>query len=103
MSEFQLIEHKHGEYRLVGEITFATVSRALAATAPLFGDGCRLRFDLKDVRRADSAGVALLIEWLRRARQAGGTVCYTHLPEPLKAMIRVGGMAELLPVDSSLS
>lgn len=103
MSGFQLVERGDGEYSLVGEMTFATASKALKATAPLFKDGRSLRFDLKDVRRADSAGVALLIEWIRRAQQAGGAVRYTHLPESLRAMIRVGGMDELLPVDSSLT
>ena len=101
MSGFQLVDRGGGQYGLAGELTFATVSDALEATASLFKDGTILQFDLKGIKRADSAGVALLIEWIRRAGRSGGGVSYTHLPESLRAMIRVGGVEELLPVDSS--
>ncbi len=101
MSGFQLVDCGGGRYRLAGEMTFATASDALEATAPLFKGGIHLQFDLKGIRRADSAGVALLIEWMRRAKQARGGVRYSGLPEALRAMSRVGGVEELLPVDSS--
>jgi phospholipid transport system transporter-binding protein len=87
-----------GEYRLSGVLTFATAVAALKA-APLFRPGADLRFDLSGVVRADSAGVALLIEWLRRARAAGSHLRYAHAPESLRAMLRVGGVQDLLPID----
>ena len=80
-----------GEYMLSGMLTFATASAALKAAAPLFRPGADLRFDLSGVVRADSAGVGLLIEWLRLARAAGSQLCFAHLPESLRAMMRVGG------------
>jgi phospholipid transport system transporter-binding protein len=89
-----------GDYVLSGVLTFATASRALRAAAPLFGAGAKaLRFDLSGVDRADSAGVGLLIEWLRGARAAGCQLRYAHIPETLRAMIRVGGIEGMLPID----
>jgi phospholipid transport system transporter-binding protein len=99
MNTFRLIDRGDGEYGFAGELTFATVSEALEATAPLFKSEAALRFDLEGVGRADSAGVALLIEWVRRAERTGGTVRYAHLPETLKAIIRVSGVEKLLPAD----
>lgn len=102
MSAFELAGRGQGEYALTGELTFATASAALKATAGLFKNGdAALRFDLAAIERSDSAGMALLIEWLRLAERAGTALSYIHLPENLKAMARVGGVAEYLPLGSA--
>lgn len=101
MTAFEMISRGGGNYRLDGNLTFSTVSEALRAAAPLFSEGAELCFDLGGIRRADSAGVALLIEWVRRARQTRAAIRYAHLPESLRAIIRVSGVEELLPVDPS--
>lgn len=89
-----------GEYALSGVLTFATASAALREAAPLFRSGAELRFDLSGVARADSAGVGLLIEWLRLAHAAGCQLRFAHLPESLRAMMRVGGVQGMLPIDT---
>jgi phospholipid transport system transporter-binding protein len=90
-----------GEYVLSGVLTFATATAALRAAAPLFRHGADLRFDLSGVARADSAGVGLLIEWLRLARAAGRRLRFAHLPESLRAMMRVGGVDGMLPIETA--
>lgn len=100
MTAFELKPRGNGEYGLGGDLTFATAIDALRATAPLFErDAVVLQFDLAEVERADSAGVAVLVEWVRRARQAGIAIHYARLPEPLSAIIRVSGVEDLLPID----
>lgn len=101
MSSFELVERGNGVFVLKGELTFATVSDALKATSRLFGQGSALCFDLAEIGRADSAGVALLIEWIRCAERAGGGMRYAHLPESLQAIARVSGVEKLLPVEPS--
>jgi phospholipid transport system transporter-binding protein len=98
MKGFELIDRGNGDYALKGELTFATASAALKATARLFRKSAALRFDLEGVGRADSAGVALLIEWVRRARQSGGEVRYANLPEHFRAIAQVSGVADVLPL-----
>ncbi len=100
MGAFELAGRGDGEYALTGELTFATASLALKTTAGLFKNGdATLCFDLADIERSDSAGMALLIEWLRLAERAGTPLRYTHLPENLRAMARVSGVAEFLSTD----
>ena len=85
-------------YAFSGELTFATASQALEATRGLFGnEQGMLSFDLAGISSSDSAGVALLIEWLRLAGRTGITLRYARLPENLEAMARVCGVAEILP------
>ncbi len=90
------------DYRLEGAMTFATATRGLQLVKPLLRPNARLRLDLSGVVRADSAGVGLLIEWLRLSRKTGSQLRYLHLPDSLRAMIRVGGVEGMLPIDESL-
>jgi phospholipid transport system transporter-binding protein len=101
MADFELTDRGGGEFGLAGELTFATATAVLKATTPLFSEGANLRFDLADISRADSAGVALLIEWLRWAERADASVRFTHLPDALRAIIRVSGVQALLTFDAT--
>ena len=83
-----------------GELTFSTALAALRSVASLLQPGRAMRFDLSGVTRADSAAVALLIEWLRMARKAGCELRYSRIPEPLQAIISVGGVEDMLPVEA---
>ncbi len=89
-----------GHYQLNGILTFATALEGLALVKPLLRDQPLLRLDLSGITRADSAGVALLIEWLNMARRAGCVLRYTRVPESLQAMMRVGGVEGMLPIDT---
>jgi phospholipid transport system transporter-binding protein len=101
MNGLRLTARGSDRYALQGELTFATVAQALKVTAPLFTGRSSLRFDLDGIGRVDSAGVALLIEWVRRAREAGIRLLFAHLPARLWAIIRVGGVEKLLPVEGA--
>ncbi|MDH3871274.1 MAG: STAS domain-containing protein, partial [Gammaproteobacteria bacterium] len=59
-----------GRWRLSGELGFGTVSRMLKESRAGFLDAGDIEVDLSGVTRADSAGLALLIEWLRTAERA---------------------------------
>jgi len=57
--------------RVRGELDFDSVAELWAMTKTLFRDGTVPRIDLNGVRHSNSAGVALLVEWLRHARWNG--------------------------------
>ena len=88
-----------GEFRLEGAMTFGTAAKGLKLVKPLLSRKANIRLDLSGVTRADSAGVGLLIEWLRLSREIGTHIRFAHLPDSLLAMIRVGGVAGMLPID----
>ena len=66
-----------GVYRLEAPLTFATVpalrQAGLELIAAASGD---LEFDLQSVATSDSAGLALLIDWLAEARALQRTLRY---------------------------
>jgi phospholipid transport system transporter-binding protein len=88
--------------RVEGDLTFATVGALLAASRPLFSAGeATLRVDLSGVGHADSAGLALLIEWLRLARAAGRELRFQAVPGQMQAIAAASGLTDVLPLASS--
>ncbi len=85
-----------GHYAVNGELTFATVPQLWRGSATLFTQGGQVEMDLQGVTRADSAGIALLIEWSRGAHQGGGKVSFLNVPAQILAIARVGGLDEVL-------
>lgn len=82
-------------YVVAGELSFATVTARVAA--PAFG-AHTLTLDLREVTKADSAGLALLLDWQRRAQAAGGRLVLASAPERLQSLIRVYGLTDILPI-----
>lgn len=85
-----------GPWRLRGELSFATTPGLLAQSQGLFRDSGEYEIDLAGVERMDSAGLALLVEWLRLARDREARLRYHNLPEQIADLARVCGVDELL-------
>jgi phospholipid transport system transporter-binding protein len=88
-----------GDFRLQGELTFATVSELLASSQPLLAACPHIRIDLAGVGRADSAGLALLAEWARRAALGRQAIDFINTPTQMRALAHVSGLDSVLPFD----
>jgi phospholipid transport system transporter-binding protein len=86
-----------GVYRLEDALTFATVpilrqpGLDLIASAP--GD---VQFDLECVPLTDSAGLALLIDWLAEARSRQRTLRYLRVPDALSELAKLSDVESLI-------
>jgi phospholipid transport system transporter-binding protein len=87
-------------YDISGELDMQTVPGLLQAVEGILsqaeGD---LYFDLQGVTRSDSAGLALLVEWLQRAGQAQRRIAFRNLPAQMLTISRVSGLERLLPLQ----
>jgi phospholipid transport system transporter-binding protein len=83
---------------LQGPLTFATAraGRDLGAWAVTNGGTGALEIDCAGITASDSAGLAVLLDWLRIAKGAGRSLRYAHLPEGLQALARISEVEELL-------
>jgi phospholipid transport system transporter-binding protein len=96
---FQIFEKSPGTFRLRGELSFASALSALSKTTRMFSSSTDVIFDLQEVQRVDSAGVALLLEWQLRAQAVGMRLRYINLPNQLRAIARVTGVDGILATD----
>ena len=79
-----------------GALTFETVPALYQDTMAWFAGEGELVIDLSRVTRTDSAGLALLIEWLRRAREANRPLRFTGMPPQVETLVRVNGLQDTL-------
>jgi phospholipid transport system transporter-binding protein len=80
-----------------GTLQLETAAAQLA-TLPSLSQGELLEVDLSQISAADSAGVAVLLHWLRSARQQGAELRFANLPAGLLGLIRLYDVDTLLPV-----
>lgn len=85
-----------GIVHLGGTLDFDTVPLLYRQTERLLGDRVALTVDVSSVERVNSAGVALLLEWLAEARRRGCELSFRGLPESILAVARLSGVEHLL-------
>ena len=96
-----LTEVSPGQFRLSGEITFATspdvglqgCSLLLATTAASWN------IDLAGITRADSSALAVCLAWTRLAIENQKTITFAKAPDELVALARVCDVAEFLGIS----
>ena len=84
-----------GRWRVSGALSMDTVEAVLAASTSigLPEDGI---VDLTAVDRVDSAGIALLLAWARRAAKESRKIGFTGIPESMHSLASLYGVEELL-------
>ncbi len=89
----EVVARRDGVLEVGGRMTFQTVPELAQRSAALFnGDATTLTLDLSKVSLADSAGLALMLEWMKQARLAKRDIKFLNLPDQVKRLIRVSGL-----------
>jgi phospholipid transport system transporter-binding protein len=96
MAAAKLEEQSPGHYRVSGELSFATVTALLSQSRSVFAGESMLEIDLSGVTHADSAGLSLLIEWLRQAKLQAKQLRYLSVPSQLSALASISDVDGLL-------
>ena len=97
MSAIEVVQAAPDRYAVRGALTFQTARRALAAGVKAFGAARGpIELDLSGVASSDSAGLAVLIEWLAWGRRSGRDVHFSNLPQALSAIARMCEIEDLL-------
>lgn len=96
MSENAISARADGVYAVSGRLTFQTVPKFLAETGRGWPEGSgRITIDLGAVTLADSAGLALLLEWLEQAKSSRRELVFTNIPDQVGDLIRVNGLQQV--------
>jgi phospholipid transport system transporter-binding protein len=83
-----------------GELSFATAEQALRDGLALLPSGGACTIDLTGITSADSAGLAVLIEWLSVAADRGSKLSFDAVPAQLRAIARISDLEELIAGQS---
>lgn len=90
MSQFSIQDAK--TWSLSGELSFTTVTTLLAEFEQ--NETLPQTIDLKEVTHTDSAGLALLIEFLKHAQKS--SLVFQNIPEQMLILATVSGVQDML-------
>jgi phospholipid transport system transporter-binding protein len=80
-------------------MTFVTVGALLKSGTDFLAGRSSARIDLAGVQAADSAGLALLVEWLSLSCASGCTLKYENIPAVFLQLARLSELEPLLIGD----
>lgn len=91
-------EPTSGRVAVSGELTFATArdARQLGILVLESSRGERIVVDCSAVTRADSAGLAVLLDWLAWGRRKHRSIALENLPASLVAIAKISEVDTLL-------
>lgn len=103
MSKAKLEAFGGERYRVSGVLDAITAPQLLEQSSERFAraEAVDIRIDLGGVAESDSAGLALLLEWLRLARHRKQTIHFANLPAQIAALARISEVEELLMPESA--
>ena len=85
-----------GRFRVSGVLDASTAREVLEQSEARFEQFKDLDIDLGGVGESDSAGLALLIEWLRLARQWQKEIRFENVPAQIEALARISEVEDLI-------
>jgi len=85
-----------GRARVSGALEFGTVTALLPSGSDAIEQGRASTIDLSAVTASDSAGLALLIEWLSVAQAAGRSLKFENIPLQLHQLGALSDVDELI-------
>jgi len=87
-----------GEFKITGNLDFQTVPAIWQKSNAIFAGCSSIKIDLSGIDSSNSAGLALLVQWMRYARSRNISISFQHLPIQMQEIARVCGIDHKLPV-----
>jgi len=96
MSDFGLTDLGNGRFTLSGDMSFDTAERILQKSEEMFSQYTQIEVDLSAVEHSDSAGLALLLEWITWANHSVREIRFLGMPERVLAIAQTTEVDHLL-------
>ena len=96
MADYDITDLGDGRFALGGDMTFATAGQLLHESERLFEEHTRIEMDLGDVSNTDSAGLALMLEWITWANTTVREIRFSNVPEKIDAIAKTTEVDHLL-------
>jgi phospholipid transport system transporter-binding protein len=86
-----------------GELNFTTVVALWNNSLRLLTQAPQLNFDFTQVTASNSAGLALILEWMKYAKQHNKSIRFNNIPKQLNSIIAISGIANMLGTAAAQS
>lgn len=94
--EPRIVSAGDGRVEIAGDLTFETVAGLRERGADVLSSDGDVTLDLDAVTRADSAGLALMVEWLKQAKRRDARLKVKNMPDQMLAIARMSKLDSIL-------
>lgn len=94
MAKLSLIEQSPGYFTVEGNLNFASIDKYTLQSFKFLKGIETICFDLSKVGMTDSAGLALMIEWIKQSRMIRAQLRFKNIPDQLMALVKLSGFDE---------
>ena len=91
MTKLRIASKGNGQWAIHGELTFASIQRKWIDSPP-FLRGRSVILDFSHVTNTDSAGLALMIEWVKQTRHQRSQLQFRNVPLQLLNLAKLSGL-----------
>lgn len=91
MNKLAIIDQGAGLFVVDGDLTFATIDKKTVKSFDFLKAGKQVTIDLSRVNCTDSAGLALMIEWIKFTRHHRVQLRFKNIPEQLRKLAKLSG------------
>lgn len=97
-SSFEIVVSAPGRFAARGALTFANArsARSEGLHALRTSTSRDLEVECGGITHSDSAGLAVLLDWMAAMKREGRPLCFASLPSGLLAVARISGVEEML-------
>ena len=96
MSTLKIIEQSSQRFVVEGNLTFSSINKKTVESFRFTTNADNIEIDLKRVNIADSAGLALLIEWIRMAKRKNIRLQFENIPDQLMTLAKLTGLEHVV-------
>ncbi len=91
MSKLRIIDQGSGQLLVDSDLTFRSIDGRSVESFAFLKAGKDITMDLSRVANADSAGLALMIEWIKYTRNRRTSLHFKNVPEQLITLAKLSG------------
>ncbi len=90
--KLSIVSKGNGRWLIHGELTFASIHGKLIDSPPFLRGGKDIILDFAQVTTTDSAGLALMIEWIKLSRHQRAQLHFRNVPKQLLNLAKLSGL-----------
>lgn len=95
MNKLSIVNEGGGRFIVDGDLTFHTIDKKTANGFGFMATEKNITMDLGGVGNADSAGLALMLEWIKQASRKGVQLQFKNIPDQLLNLAKLSGLNSL--------
>lgn len=95
MSKLTIVNEGAGRFIVDGDLTFSTIDKKTVSSITFLTTNKQITLDLGGVGNTDSAGLALMLEWIKQSRNKRVQLRFRNIPEQLLNLAKLSGLNKM--------